>query len=144
MKELDRRQLRETLRASIGDARYFRFIARGKEHRLQWWQERVWDSFVAEHPQFACAPEQLLAIVRWCPLHDGPFQRGMTGLFFDSCVDPGYSSAKPQWFPYADSGRVIDASLPCDGIADGWFCLRCRQAEQHWIIHHGSKQPSST
>jgi hypothetical protein len=66
----DHAALRQALATFLGDSQYRKFIHQGvRRGQLRYWQERVWEEFVAANPAFAVASDEREVALRVCHLH---------------------------------------------------------------------------
>jgi hypothetical protein len=72
--EIDTIEFRSALENHLGAATYKKFVASlhrpsSQRGRLLYWQEVIWQKFVANHPQFSCGFDELRQMLNICELH---------------------------------------------------------------------------
>lgn len=70
---LEAQDIRDRLRSHLGDERYAKFVtgvpSSDEGTRLRFWQERVWEEFVAEHPDCRLSYSQIVDVFAGCPIN---------------------------------------------------------------------------
>lgn len=130
--------LRTRLREFVGDERYHKYIERAGMGRLQWWQEREWARFAAEHPEFVVSSTHLLRILQICPLHGTSLHADRIAVRPVRADDRYFEAAGQVDFPFAHSGWTASHRMDwVEAEQDVLFCSDCRAAEAAWLEREG-------
>ena len=128
--------LRAAFADFLGQERFLKFVARGFQPRLKFWQEQAVDSFYAEHPMWSHDLSELEEALRFCHVH---------GCDLLGCKVPTYVGFQTLSSTYVRDRRAhfphaaVDAQMVPEGgpasIAS-WYCPDCRsEAERRQQAH---------
>ena len=130
----DARELRESLKAFLGEVQYRKFVKQGlRQGRLMYWQERTWEAFASEHPHFANSVGELMEALRVCYLHEDDLLRQTVEVIkYNVYLDRAYEKARSELFPNASLEFIMGGPSSGDTV-ETWFCPRCEQAKRQWL-----------
>ncbi len=138
---MDAAAIREAFKAFIGTEDFNRFVraintAPERLSRLRWWQERLWEPFAEENPQWKVAFEQLREVFRFCEVHSRVLVRGIIHVPAGqtTCGAVPREVRQPPPCPYARCGvRPEDwGGISGTRIEEVWYCEECRQVLAAW------------
>ena len=118
--------LRASLKAFLGEEKYFKFLDAGVRQPMRFWQERVWEQFLAKYPNLSVTPTEMIDALEVCPAHECSLQIGFTesteGIYFRP-----RSSEEQQLFP-----RAAWLPVSSSGVQLVRYCPRCEKAKSEY------------
>ena len=134
----------EELRTHLGDEKFRKFllnlndVCRYKK-RLLWWQEKAWDQFLKEHPQYReIGYDEVREALQLCEVHLEPLHPDTVSAIYGSWrYPPDYIEAMINRFPHANlmfMGDSVDKQRWKN--REVIYCQRCRDETQE--VERGS------
>lgn len=118
-------KLRSALEAFLGPEDYRKFLPGGAR---VFWQEKLWEKFIAANPEFDLPSDEIRAILQICPLHGLELLPGTVELFH-GCLDYSsqYMREKREFFPYAAQDPISTEGIASkENTAPVRYCPECR------------------
>jgi hypothetical protein len=125
---MDTADLRTSFRAFAGQDRYRKFVRTlnrqsRNRRRLLFWQEDLWDEFVAKAPGAPTSQGDILDAFRTCDVHGDD-------------LEPAPSSDPPPEIRHTpEYDRALDTLFPLAAGGD-FVCQQCRSERQRWIAEN--------
>jgi len=126
-------ELRSRLKHTIGSDTYLRFIKAlhrlpRTNTKLRYWQQDVWDSFVAANPDCDMVIDDLIDALRLCELHEVEMQ----AVEVRACRDHfdfvrEYEQDMVERFPHAKPDRLMVSDDHRGSTIQTWFCPECER-----------------
>ncbi len=132
---MDIATVRQAFRSVVGDESFRRFVRAlntGRQDRLRFWQEQLWQRFTSAYPAMDLPLASIWSYFRFCEVHGSeleedvvPIKRGSFRLTADEIKD------RDQNFPYARSTVHIEDSFRDDSTETKViYCPTCRRVLQ--------------
>ena len=134
---VDRHVVRDALRAELGEARWRRFVAdangrRDDMTRLFHWQRDAWERVRVRLGIAPLGHDELLALLRFCPVHDTPLACEDVPIRQRRRPTPAHAAQAEAGFPFANTFSP-GLGLAGEGTqSEAWYCADCRTAEAAW------------
>jgi hypothetical protein len=129
--------VRQAFRSFVGDEPFRRFVRAlniGRQDRLLYWQERLWQRFASAHPAMDLPAGSIRWFFRFCEVHGCELERDVIPIVYGLFrFPPEYIEAGDRQFPYARTVACIDDCFRDERTEmEVDYCPACRRAEASW------------
>lgn len=124
-------EFRRRFKEYTGAETYAKFVkalhrTQGKDSRLRFWQQDLWQSFVSDNPDFELSEDVLVDALRICEQHeDELFPKEIP--VFHGCIDynPEYLQDMAARFPHATMEQIMVSPNHTRPTCTMWVCPTC-------------------
>lgn len=143
---VDRRAVRDALLAELGASGWRRFVddANGRRKdmtRLLHWQREAWERVRTRLGIAPLAHDEVLALLRFCPVHDAPLECEQVPVVVRRIPTPAEAAQAEARFPYANTTSPGMGLVSDDAQREVWYCAQCRAAHASWAAARPPEPP---
>jgi hypothetical protein len=127
----DHANFREHFKEFAGTEKFRKFVeqlhrTKYRKTGLRYWQQELWNTFVATYPEYAMSTEDLSIALAICELHELQLEPVVVPVF-RGCIDyaPDYIADMIKMFPHSTPDQILTEGGEHKIDPTIWICREC-------------------